>query len=203
MRVKRTQGFTLVEVLVVITLIAIVSVFALPKISSYFKISLNSATREIASIVREAYNAAVMTGRVHRMVFDLTNQQYWVESGPPTALLDTEETLEKEKERARFSRKDEKAEQSKFSLETSVTRKKQSLPQGVSFMDVFTEQSEDAITEGTAYAHIFPHGLTEQTLIHLKDLSDNKISLAITPLVGRTRLLLGYMTEEEAFGAKK
>ena len=66
-----------------VAIIALVSVFALPTVSGYFRTSLNSVTRELASSVREAYNATVITGNVHRMVYDIENGRFWVESGPP------------------------------------------------------------------------------------------------------------------------
>src|SRR6478735_6037205 len=54
--IRDSRGYTLVELLVVIALIALISVFSLPNISSIFKLSLNTATRELASVVKEAYN---------------------------------------------------------------------------------------------------------------------------------------------------
>ena len=64
-------GFTLIELLVTVTIIVFMSALALPGISSYFQISLNSATRELASTVKEAYNSTVVTGKIHRIAYDL------------------------------------------------------------------------------------------------------------------------------------
>ena len=188
----------------VIAIIAFISALALPSLSSYFKISLNSATRDIASIVKEAYNSTAMTGKVHRIVFDLKEQNYWVEVGPANVLLDTTESLEKEKQRKKYTNKgDEAPAGPAFEMDRGVTRKKLSLPRGVVFEDVITEQSTEPIKETKAYSHFFPQGITEQTLIHLKDSENNHITLAITPIVGRTRLVPGYMkTFEEAFNAE-
>jgi prepilin-type N-terminal cleavage/methylation domain-containing protein len=65
------SGFTLLELLVVVGLIALISALALPSLSSYFQVSLNSATRELASTFKEAYNSTVVTARVHRVAYDL------------------------------------------------------------------------------------------------------------------------------------
>ena len=65
------RGFTLIELLVVIALMAIMTAIALPSVSSYFQVSINSATRGIAGKVKEAYNSTVLTGRVYRLVYDL------------------------------------------------------------------------------------------------------------------------------------
>ena len=98
------RGFTLVEVLVVISIIALVSSIVLPSVTSYFQVSLNSATRDLATTVKEAYNAAVITGKVYRMAYDLKKNTFWVEQGPANALLDTKESKEKEERRKKFYR---------------------------------------------------------------------------------------------------
>jgi type II secretion system protein H len=199
------QGFTLIELLVVIALIGLITFVSLPSISSAFKVSLDSATRELASTVKEAYNSAMITGKVHRVAYDLKEGQFWVESGPATALLDTQTSAEKKRRRERFTfLKEDKGEPvPEFNLDKSVTRKKRDLPRGVKFTDLVTEQSEEPLLEGTGYTHIFPSGITERTLIHLEDNQKHQISLVIETLTGRTRLLQGYLSAQEVFNARK
>jgi hypothetical protein len=184
---------------VVVAIIAMFSVFALPSITSYFRVSLNSATREMATTIKEAYNSTVITGKVHRIVYDLKNSEYWVEIGPATVNLDTKESKEREDHQNRFRKPDKKVE-SPFSLDKSVTRKKVPLPMGVTFEDIISQQSDQPVTEGTTYTHFFPQGFTEQTLIHLTDESKHHITLAISPLVGRTDMFERYVDKAEAFG---
>ena len=193
------KGFTLVELLVVVGVIALIVSFVIPSVSNTMKASMNSATREIASIVKEAYNTTVMTGKVHRMVYDFKNKQYWVEVGPANLLLDTGQTKEKEEHRKKFAKSSDKKEESPFALDKTVTRKKIALPQGVEFEDVITEQSPDPITEGKAFTHFFPHGISEQTIIHLKDTAEHHSSLIISPVVGQTHLVDRYVKGQEAF----
>lgn len=195
-----TRGFSLIEMLVVIGLAGLISLLALPSVTSYFKLSLNTAAREMAAVIKEAYNSTIMTGNVHRVVYDLKTQSFWVESGPPTVLLHTEETREREESRQRYKSESDKPPPSEFSMSKSVTRKKIGLPDGVIFEDIFTEQSKEALTEGLAYTHIFPNGVTEQTIVHLKDKSDHQVSLVISALIGRTRLYERYVNVEEAYG---
>jgi prepilin-type N-terminal cleavage/methylation domain-containing protein len=196
------QGFSLIEMLVVISIIALITSIAMPTVSSYFQVSINSATRDLATIVKEAYNAAVVTGRVHRVVYDLKKNEYWVEAGPPDALLDTKETKEKAERRKRFSRasaEDKEKEGSPFALETTITRKKMSLPRGVTYEDVLTQQATDPINDGTAYTHFFSHGLTEQTIIHLQDQSKHHASLVVTPMIGNSEVYDRYVNGAEIF----
>jgi general secretion pathway protein H len=204
---RNTDGFTLIELLVVVALVGLIFLFALPKITSITRMSLDSGSREMASIVREAYNATMVTGRVHRVVWDLENDKYWVESGGTSLLLETEESVEKtERRKRRTIQKDGEEEQEElspgqlpFTLARLVTRSKQSLPRGVEYDDIITEKSEDPISTGVAYTHFFPHGIAEQTLIHLKDNSDHKQTLMIWPVLGRTRVEKRYLTLKEVY----
>ncbi|MBY0470824.1 prepilin-type N-terminal cleavage/methylation domain-containing protein [bacterium] len=196
------KGFSLIEMVVVVALIGMITVIAIPQINSYTKISLNSTAREMASTVKEAYNGAVMLGKVHRLVYDFKNGEYWAERGPATVLLDTNESLEKEEIRKKFASLSEKKPASVFSLDKTINRKKNALPRGVEFEDIITEQGKEPVKNGIAYTHFFPHGMTEQTIIHLKDNADHKMTLVISPLLGRTQVFQRYVGPEEAYGPK-
>lgn len=196
-------GFTLIEMLVVIALAALIGTMAIPTVSNIFKISLGSTARDLATTVRYAYNASMMTKKVHRLVYDLKNNQYWVEVGPQTALMDTDETREKAEKARRFTKltteeEEKKKNESPFSLAAYVTRKKKDLPRGVTFEDVTTEQEKQPITDGVAYTHFFPHGIIEQTVIHIKDTSGHHATLVLEALVGRTKVIERYVDTKEA-----
>ena len=188
--------------MIVVAIIAMVSALAIPSITSYFQVSLTSASRQIAGTIKETYNATVITGQVHRLAYDLKESTYWVETGPNNVLLDTKESKEREARKKRIGH-NEKPVASPFNLDKTVTRKKVSLPSGVTFEDVMTQASTEAITEGMAYSHFFPHGMIEQTIIHLTDKSKHKVSLVILPIIGNTDMYERYLTREEAFAITK
>lgn len=185
------------EILVVVAIIILISSMAMPTVSSYFQLSLNSATRGIATTVKESYNAAVISGKVHRLVYDLKAKSYWVEAGPTTVLMHTKESREKAEQRKKFAKASDEPTPSGFVLEKSITRKKVSLPRGVEFEDIFTQQSPDPISDGTAYTHFFPHGITEKTLIHLKDQAKHRATLSISALLGTTDVYDRYVSSKE------
>jgi hypothetical protein len=181
-------------------LIAMMSGMVMPNISSYFSLSLNSATRDMAAVIKETYNAAIVTGKVHRVVYDQKSNSYWAEVGTRDLLLETKESLEQEERRKRFAKLSEAAPKSSFQMESTITRKKKTLPTGVEFEDIRTQQSTDLLVGTVAYTHFFPHGLAEQTLIHLKDSSKHHVSLDISPLLGMTNLTEGYVNGADIFG---
>ncbi len=192
----------MIEVLVVLAIIVLMMTVALPTVSSYFQVSINSAARDLASRIKEAYNSAVITGRVYRMAYDLKENTYWVESGPPQVLLNTKTSTEKEERRKKFqSSLSSKSQTSQgFSLDKTITRKKISLPRGVVYDGILGPLAKEALTEGTAYSHFFPSGLSEQTIIYLKDSSKHEASLVITALLGTTDLYGRHIEGTEIFG---
>lgn len=196
---RPSAGFTLIELLVVVGLIALISVIALPSIGSFTRASMDSAARDIASVMKESYNSTVVTGRVYRIVYDIKAGQFWAEGGPPSLVLETKESKEKEAKRKRAASKDEKPPSNPFTMDRTITRNKLSLPRGVEFEDVITQESNDPIVEGEAATHLFPHGLIEQTIIHLQDSSNHHYSLVIQPVLGKTDVYQRYVTRKEIF----
>jgi prepilin-type N-terminal cleavage/methylation domain-containing protein len=200
---KPEAGFSLIELLIVVAILGLVGMIAIPSISNTFRFSVQSTAREIATLIKDASNSAQVTGRVHRIAYDLKANQYWVESTADSTLLKSDESKKKaEEHHSIFSSDDEKDKKKNggFHQENSLTKKKRTLAIGVSFKDVVTEQSDEPITTGMAYTHIFPQGMTEKSLIHLIDTSKNETSLVVTNLLGRCQVQGHYIEPKEVFG---
>ncbi|MDO8518936.1 MAG: type II secretion system protein, partial [Deltaproteobacteria bacterium] len=76
---KRNRGFTLIEVIVVIAIMAMTMGIAIGIIGDNFDRQAKRETARLAGAVRFAYHASVSGHVPHRLVFDLTEGKYWVE----------------------------------------------------------------------------------------------------------------------------
>ena len=197
---NREAGFSLIELLIVVGILGLVAVIMIPNITNTFRFSVQSTAREMATLIKEASNSAQITGKIHRIAYDLKNEQYWAESTSEQALLKSEESINLDKDRSHRFDKEEKEQKSSFHQESLLTKKKRTLPIGVKFKDVYTEQSEEPITDGIAYTHIFPQGLSEKSLIHLEDNNKNQISLVVSNLLGRCTVEGHFVEAKEIFG---
>lgn len=196
-----TRGFTLLEILIVIAILGLVALVAIPSINNTFRFSVKSSAQDIATLIKDTSNSAQVTGKIHRIVYDLSKEQYWVEWTSDEALLDSEESKKYEQEHQTIFKKstsDETRPQgASFSMAKTLTSKKKSLPIGVKYKDVITEQTEEPITEGVAYTYVFPHGITEKTIVHLTDSAKNDVSLIVSNLLGRSQIEGRYIDLKE------
>jgi prepilin-type N-terminal cleavage/methylation domain-containing protein len=73
------SGFSLIEVIVVIALIAFVYTVALPQMNQKTGAEVATKLAEVAGDVRSAFDLSVLTGKTYRMVFVMNSGDYWLE----------------------------------------------------------------------------------------------------------------------------
>src|SRR3990167_8521568 len=107
---KNLRAFTLLELVIVITILALTATFVLPNISAIFGLGMKGACIEVGEMIRYTYNQAVIKNKVFRIVYDLENETYWIEYGEPI-----EEEKKKEGEGEEEAKKEEENEEEKES----------------------------------------------------------------------------------------
>jgi type II secretory pathway pseudopilin PulG len=71
---------TLIEIVVVVSLIAMVYAVAAPDLLLNDQAERKTRINRISEDIRSAYDLAVLTGKPHRMVFELKTGDYWLET---------------------------------------------------------------------------------------------------------------------------
>lgn len=70
------MGFTLVEVIIVVVILAIVSLITIPVMNSAAGLQVKTASNMIAGDLEYAQNLAITTGAVYSVVFDINAENY-------------------------------------------------------------------------------------------------------------------------------
>jgi prepilin-type N-terminal cleavage/methylation domain-containing protein len=78
------------------------------------------------------------------------------------------------------------------------TDKSFTLEEGVKIMDVWIEGSDQPITEGEASLIFFPHGYTQDAMVHLEDADSRIFTIKIWSLTGRAEVLAGYVEGDKS-----
>lgn len=86
---RAEAGFSLVELILVITIMGILAWVAYPRLTVTTEIKLDAAARRVAADLRYAQNRSIGTRVVHGLLFDATAERYTVFAPTPaTAAVD-------------------------------------------------------------------------------------------------------------------
>ncbi|MCB0411554.1 MAG: type II secretion system protein [Bdellovibrionales bacterium] len=197
---KSSRGFTMIEVMVVLGIVAAIVVMVIPRIGNQ-NTEIKAAVRKMGVLAKECVNHSKLFGATHRIVIDLgdgfesnSQQSYWVEISTSPYLLpaDKKDLFEKKDD-------DDEEEKKKFPFEMAarLTKEKKSLPGKLRFRSVEVAGLERPITTGIAYIHFFPQGLSEEAIIQLGVGDKLNWSILFHPLTGKTDIITKKMTLAE------
>lgn len=159
------SGFTLIELGVVATLLALFSLLIMPLFGSTGTSKVGYAARRLSGTAKYLFNEAALTGREHRLIYNLDSGTY----------------------RARIIRADgEVVDLSGLGRETKLTG-------DVRFLDLQLP-GRGTFTTGEVTVRIHPTGWIEETSVHLEDGSGNALTLHFMPLTGTAEIFEGYKT---------
>lgn len=187
---SRQRGFTLVELLIALVVIGLLMGLVVGQVGKLLDREMKHAASRLGSTIRYLYNKAASDGVTFRLVLDMDEHKYWVESTAEQFAL-----IKEEKEF--FAKKAEKKEQATFSPQESYLLKPVNLPKGIYFKDVYAEHQIERLDTGQAFIHFFARGYVERSIINLRDSEDEvHFSLAVNPVTGAVKIAKGYQEPE-------
>lgn len=205
---RRAAGFTLVELLIVIAVIAAMAVMAGPGLASMTGANARQTAGELAGSMRALFDVAAMRHATCRMVLDLGERAWWAECAPGR----TGVARDPERAPARPALSDAELEErfpeerdaevrrllagTSFGAYEDRVVKKKELPGSTEFGDVRVEGRRDAITEGIAYVYFFPGGQAQRAYVPVVD-GDNLYTIVLEPFTGRARVVPGPVEVRE------
>jgi len=174
-RSSEPQGFTLLELAVVLLLLTVLLGLVLPEASSLLTDSdLRTSSRRVAGAVAEARNEAMLGGRIWELAIDMESGAFWIAPVGDAAEGGTPADAGK------------------------AGPRKRTLAGEVRFLDVMKGQDETQNT-GRVGIRFHPKGLVEPAVIHLGGRGNRVQTLSIKLFSGRLSIQDGYVggAEEE------
>lgn len=203
-RPRSSDGFTLIEVILVVSIIAVIVTGATFGLGALTRTRLRSSSYKVMSAARFAYNRAITQGTTVRLVFDFEKDTMAVQETYSPVTLATDEQLESDEgtavdpwdlARARIEKPlDPPVPRSPFQPITSSTGKElerykaKPVGDGISVHALITPHELDKRTSGEGAVYFFPGGVTEQAVIQLTDSSETVYSVEIHPLTGQAKI---------------
>ncbi|HND28745.1 MAG TPA: type II secretion system protein [Myxococcota bacterium] len=212
---RRRQGMTLVEIMVVLGVLALIAAVAIPSLAGVFDVQQRAAARELAQMYRFLLAEASLRNVTFRLAFNLDAGTWKIEVGDPEAtVFGTPEELEaweKDnrtmiKDRAKMAKQEEgeapEEDRSRFAgLSYPGLDTEGSLPADCMFAWVYTPQygqpqtpseiaPEDAEEQRVVYSYVYPDGTADHTVVRIVDNDDPEdgYTVEIEPLSGETHV---------------
>lgn len=196
MGARTDRGFTLVELLVVVGVLALLAGLAAPAVGSITGANARTAAGELAGAMRALFDTAALRHVTCRMALDPEARAWWAECAPgPAGIARDAAARDDEEELARRFPEEKSEEVRRLLAKTSFGAysdrlvKKRELPGRTGFGAVHVEGRRDG-EEGVAYVHFFPGGQAQRAFVPVVD-GNNLYTIVVEPFTGRARVVVG------------
>jgi prepilin-type N-terminal cleavage/methylation domain-containing protein len=193
-------GFSLLELMVVIVLIGGLIAIIVPSIQSLSGLEIKNEITKIAGLSSEVYALAAISGKTHRIIFDLDNQKYWVEekvaeAGEIKPDLGYEDLMRVQikKNTAKEATGVNRFIPSYKQVEGSLGEKYE-LARNLVFHGVWTEEMNEIARAGHLAIYFFSGGYTQLAFVSLAikgEEEESSIYMALSPLTGAVKIDYG------------
>ncbi|MFC1823017.1 Tfp pilus assembly protein FimT/FimU [Thermodesulfobacteriota bacterium] len=168
---SRRNGFTLIEVTVVLFLIGLVFFTAMPKVGNFFfQTDLKRVVRSLKATVHFLRSKSITTHKNTVLHFDLAKNSYW----------------------GNYETTDDGSE--RFTARPPLVPTKK-LPQNIRIIDALNLNT-DKMTFGVLSSTFNPKGVFEETILHLSDQNNQVFTIIINAYTGRFLIYDEYVDVE-------
>jgi len=159
--IKRTAGFTLLEILVVLIIIGTVVGIAIPRLNDVFEVDLKSTIRKFAGTAQFCFNESVIRQTPIRLNLSFDSQEYYL-----SYLATNGSTGE-------------------FVELPSTFVDHEQMPDGVFFLDVATPHNPDKTSVGEEFVIFYPTGYVEPAVVHISTRDGRVWTLLFKSMTGK------------------
>jgi general secretion pathway protein H len=167
---QKKDGFTLIEMMIVIVILGVMITLIVPRIGELGDANVKRSARHLTGMIRFLRDESQSRKTVFRLRFDVQGGRYWAE----VQTLTNDQTVE-------FTKW-----QSEIGAEGSLSGQ-------TTFRDVQAASHPD-----DPFIQFTPDGWVENAAIHLRDGDDKDFTLLVNPLMGSTELRKGYIEESQS-----
>lgn len=189
---RSERGFSLIEILIVISLVVLMTTIGIPSLNNAFRTSNDSYARRMAVSLREARDRAMLTDKLVRFRIDFEKQETWFEEAP-SSYLRAKASAKGLSERDREEK--EKKEEGAFRLVKELTPEKQKLPNGLKITEIAHPRFKSPLKEGIADVYFYANGSTDGVRIFFETDEGVKQKIILHPVTGQSKLELGGAEE--------
>ncbi len=195
-RAHTARGFTLVELLVVISVIALLAGLAAPAVGTVTGANARKAAGELAGAMRYLFDTAALRHVTCRLALDAEARAWSAECAPAAVgIARGPDAEESDQQLARRLSGEKNAElrrllaRTEFGSFKDALVGKRELPGRAGFGKIRVEGRRDA-EGGTAYVYFFPGGQAQRAFLPIVD-GDNRYTVVVEPFTGRARVVPG------------
>lgn len=199
-KARSNLGFSLLELMVVMVLVALLMVIAIPAIRSISQADVKGEIMRLAGLTSEVYARAAVSGINHRISFDLEEGSYWVEekaqeAGEFSPDLGYEELMKELQNQSEENRKKMDQFIPNYKAVSGDLGEKYSLPKSLKLYGVWADNMDAVSRSGKVYVYFFAGGYTQLAFISILEKGDEEASsamyLSLSPLTGRVEINYG------------
>ncbi len=199
---RQPGGFTLIEILIVVSIIAVVAMAATPAVNAFTGANARAAAGEIAGASRYLFDTAALRHETCRLVLDIDKREWWAEctakaGGRSQPVVGKDGSVEEDDAALARGFSDESdPEKRKFLARARFTEfkdrqvKKRTLKGSAAFEKVWTPRQRDPQSKGKAYVYFYPQGQADAAHIPVAD-GGSAYTVVTQPLTGRARVVTG------------